>query len=215
MRRKNVTLLASVAMIAACEPALSTVQPASSSSYSCCGSIGLCVTPGLATDALYQRLSSAECDEGFSCMPLDWALGVIVIPASCRTPHDLEGRCLPSCMPELAGKSARFPQGTCEADFLCVPCFDPLTGEDTEACRIEQDPGPEEPARVLAPCCDDGGRCSAPAALASFSEAELRQLGAQADLLQQDSCSDAELCVPCADADCCPAEASEPTTPVM
>ena len=43
-------------------------------------------------------------------------------------------------------------RGTCADAELCVPCYDPRDGRDTQSCRIGED-APREPASGFAPCC--------------------------------------------------------------
>jgi hypothetical protein len=154
MRMKTVTLFACASALSACEPMAAPPTDTSALSTKCCGAIGVCIYEGFLSEQLASRLPSSECEQDSVCTPVEWSFGATGVPSSCRTAGDLEGRCLPSCMPELSAQAGQLQRETCDPDFLCVPCFDPLTGEDTEACRIEADPGPSEPAPTPAPCCD-------------------------------------------------------------
>jgi hypothetical protein len=91
----------------------------------------------------------------------------------------------------VATRSAQLDRDVCDEGSLCVPCFDPLSGESTGACEIEGDM-PADPATTFAGCCDDGtgqslGTC-VPGAL--VPEDQQSMLGA-------DSCAgDGFMCAP-------------------
>jgi hypothetical protein len=80
----------------------------------------------------------------------------------------------------------------CDTGELCVPCYDPLSGESTGSCELEGDEPVEEPPYTFPTCCDDGmnndlGTC-VPGELVSSAERAL--LGA-------DSCTELGfLCAP-------------------
>jgi hypothetical protein len=75
---------------------------------------------------------------------------------SCRAPGNIEGRCLSLCLPEVAEQADRLDQRGCDRNERCVPCYDPLTGADTEACRVGTDEPAEEP-RAYQHCCGGSG----------------------------------------------------------
>ncbi len=103
------------------------------------------------------------------------------IPDTCESVAGAEGRCLSPCLPQVAAQAANLPRSTCSAVELCVPCYDPQTGDPTGACELSCDPGPVEPPVLLPACCEDDGisygTCVPKAAA-----------GAQADRLGPDSC---------------------------
>ena len=133
----------------------------------------------------------APCDADSKCVPDEFiaSLGKHV-PARCNSLADAEGRCLSRCLPDVAIEADRLPQSTCPAHQLCVPCFDPLSGEDTQACSQSCDEGPENPPYVFPPCCSGRGTCVPPESISAQGE-DPSQLG-------QDVCppSPALLCVP-------------------
>jgi hypothetical protein len=139
-----------------------------------------CLVDALVPPAMADQL--AACDGGGSkCVPDELiAAGGNYIPPTCQSVAGAEGRCLSTALPQVAGQATLLPQSTCEADHLCAPCFDPLTGADTGACRISCDPGPASGPTPLPTCCTGRGTC-VPAAAA----------GDKADQLGQDSCPDA------------------------
>ena len=170
--RINLALFASLGAVCACQPFEHYVEPPEPAP-TCCGGAGVCVYGGTFSAESEERLSHAECAEPLVCAPLTWLLDPGAGPESCRTAGDLEGRCLPACLPELAGRQVPLDQQSCEAGYVCAPCFDPATGEDTQACHFDSDPGPadargsareQDSGAPPAPetCCErDAGPCLA------------------------------------------------------
>lgn len=70
---------------------------------------------------------------------------------------DYEGRCVPECL--TRGASSSLTQGTCSSGALCVPCYSPVTGEDTGACRNGSDRPVEPKPQGYAECGDAKGYC--------------------------------------------------------
>jgi hypothetical protein len=154
----------------------------------CCGELGRCVPDELVAEGDRDRLAQLDCaDETRLCVPEPWLGDEPVAAASCRSLGDAEGRCLPACLPDVAGQSDRLPAADCAAQHLCAPCFDPLTGEDTGACRLAGDPGPSEPAATFARCCGELGRCVPDELVAEADRDRLAPL---------DCTAGANLCVP-------------------
>jgi hypothetical protein len=83
----------------------------------------------------------------------------------CNLPGGIEGRCLSTCLPDVAAQADLAPQATCQPNERCIPCCDPFTGEDLGFCGIGCDPGMadgktcEEDAVVYGTCCGDQGAC--------------------------------------------------------
>lgn len=109
----------------------------------------------------------ADCDGSSKCVP-----DILIktngnfIPPTCRSVNNAEGRCLSSCLPDVAAQSALLPVDTCLADERCVPCYDPVTGESTGACEQSCDTGPVEPPVSFVSCCaEEGGGTCLPIAL--------------------------------------------------
>ena len=128
------------------------------------------------------------CDETSVCVPdpIISSMGFYA-PNSCRSVNDSEGRCLSECLPQVASQRDILPQANCGEHERCVPCFDPLEGEETGACRLTCDLGPVEPAKLLDSCCGGLGSCL-PSALVP---------AAQSNQLAVDSCTQANtLCAP-------------------
>jgi len=130
----------------------------------------------------------ADCDANNKCVPdLFIETGGDFLLASCRSASDAEGRCLSTCLPSVQAQLALLPQDTCAASERCVPCYDPTSGDETGACSLACDPGPQEPPVTLTKCCGGIGSCVP----ASLVPAE------QQSLLGQDTCADPNtLCAP-------------------
>jgi hypothetical protein len=175
-------------LAAACErydvPSRSDALP------SCCEGAGVCVPAALAPAGMSQRLGADSCDEGALCAPRAFLEDPGATPARCQAAGELEGRCLPSCLPAVAERGEQLTRRDCDRDQRCVPCFDPSTGEDTGACRTGDDQ-PSDPPRTFERCCGSMG-----AELGTCLPLELLN-AEQADALPVDSCSGPETrCAP-------------------
>jgi hypothetical protein len=91
-------------------------------------------------------------------VPTEWLESDRQPPASCRAPGDIEGRCLMSCLPDVAKRKDDLRQSTCGNEQLCVPCYDPLTGNATSACNVNGD-APKEAPKRYGSCCSNTGTC--------------------------------------------------------
>lgn len=182
-------LLLSLISLTACEgldppPDLSGVFAA------CCDEVGTCVPSALVATELGARLARAECGPALVCAPRRWVEDLAAVALTCRSAGDLEGRCLPACLPDVESRARSLTQAGCEAGHLCVPCFDPLSGEDTQACRLGED-APVEPPRRFARCCAERGEPLGTCLPLSLLGEE------QAASLPVESCPDTETrCVP-------------------
>ena len=95
-----------------------------------------------------------------------------------------------TCLPDVAGLIGRLQQRSCGSSELCVPCFDPVSGRATDACRVGTDE-PREPPRIFERCCGSGEDAGGVCVSTDWLSAE------QAAALQADTCSDGtSLCVP-------------------
>ena len=128
----------------------------------------------------------ADCDALSKCVPKTLAeqAGRALL-TKCKSLVGAEGRCLSSCVPQVALQSAQLPKDVCTGTDLCAPCFDPRTGEETGACSQGCDKGPTEPPKTFPSCCGDRGLCVPPALAAD-----------QAKNLVRDTCDSASLCSP-------------------
>jgi hypothetical protein len=128
----------------------------------------------------------ADCNATDKCVPVTLAsqAGRQILP-KCVSLNGAEGRCLSSCVPQVREQAAQLPRSTCSGSDLCVPCFDPRTGEDTTACSQGCDMGPTEPPKPFPKCCSNRGLCVPPSLAAD-----------QAANLARDSCAAGNLCAP-------------------
>jgi len=157
----------------------------------CCGAQGACVPTGMLREDEKSSLSADTCaqDSGAAlCVPSTWISDPGTPAATCRAFGEMEGRCLPACLPDVVARSSSLHQDGCADEQLCVPCFDPVSGEGTGACNIGSDPGPQEQAKLFDKCCGDQGSC---VPTSSIDDEDRTQLVA-------DSCGDASehMCVP-------------------
>jgi len=121
----------------------------------------------------------ADCDAMSKCVPDDFLKTQgNFIPPTCTSIAGNEGRCLSECLPDVAAQSALLPQDTCPEFQRCVPCFNPITSEETGSCTLSCDPGPMSEPMPLPTCCDGIGTC-VPKALVPPE---------QADSLPPDTC---------------------------
>lgn len=157
-----------------------------------CGPVGGAHCLGASLVPAAERAMLATCPGGY-CVPDPFiASGGNFVPATCRSVGGAEGRCLHESLPAVAKQKDALPGASCGTFERCVPCFDPLDGKDTGACRVSCDPGPVEPPRLFKSCCalphatTTQGRCIpttqiAPADRSSLSPKE---------------CGEESLCVP-------------------
>jgi hypothetical protein len=154
----------------------------------CCGDVGACVPTEAISSDDRGRLNRDSCKSSDTmCVPRAWIALDRKPPAQCRSYGNAEGRCLERCLPDVAKRSEHLRQDKCDNTELCVPCFDPLTGEDTGACSIGGDPGPKDDPLLFGTCCGDRGRCVPTDAVDKSARGELNDKGCEGE---------ASLCVP-------------------
>ncbi len=145
-----------------------------------------CLARGLVSAEQAEQL--ADCDAETECVPdlLIVTLGQFLLD-SCRSLAGAEGRCLSTCIPQVAAQLDALPRDVCDEGERCTPCFDPITGEETGACGQSCDPGAVEPPVTFPACCGELGVCVPDALVAEGERA----------VLSADSCEgDGVLCAP-------------------
>ena len=157
----------------------------------CCDGRAVCVPEAIVSADERALLGRGGCEAEHLCTPKDLAADAAAVPATCESLAGAEGRCLSTCLSDIAAQSDRLPQDSCPDDYLCAPCFDPTTGDETGACSVGADPGPVEEPVVFAGCCDGGEGVD----LGSCVPDELVP-EEQRELLGPDTCSEGELCAP-------------------
>jgi hypothetical protein len=152
-----------------------------------CGADAHCVDPALVTDPA-QSSRLGKCSDGVKlCVPdVFIKTGGKFTAATCKSVGGAEGRCLSRVLPDVKAQDALLPQDTCTANEKCTPCYDPITGKETGACRLSCDTGPTKPAVTFPQCCDSRAHCVPTSAIPD----------AQEDNLDDDSCATGNLCVP-------------------
>lgn len=125
--------------------------------------------------------------EGYCVPAAIIATGGKFTPTPCTSVGGSEGRCMSTCIPQVAEQANDLPTDICAAGEKCTPCCEPFTGQSTGACTQECDPGPADPiCKVLfTPCCDSiEGHCIAPEQVPDDKEGNLEK------------CDNGFLCVP-------------------
>jgi hypothetical protein len=151
----------------------------------CCDGLGACVPSELVSPEQAGQLGVDSCTgDGVLCAPRELA-DPSFQPEQCDSVGGAEGRCLPECLPDIGAQSGVLPQAMCPDGHLCAPCYDPTTGEDTQACRINGD-APVNPPFAFPECCGSLGLC-VPAELVPEE---------QRQHLDDNGCSSGELCAP-------------------
>jgi hypothetical protein len=125
-----------------------------------------------------------------ACVPSAWIEEPEVKLQVCRSLGTYEGRCLPTCLPDVRARAANLDRDLCIEGELCVPCFDPAGGETTGVCSVGADQ-PRTEATMFSSCCNAAGSCVPQTVLTqSLTQSELDRLG-------QDTCEQAsDRCVP-------------------
>ncbi len=153
-----------------------------------CGADAHCVDAVLAGD---QAAQLAKCEDGVKvCVPDAFLkTGGKFTAATCTSAGGAEGRCLNTVIPQVAAQAALLPQDICAASEKCTPCYSPLDGTETGACRLSCDAGPTKPAVTFASCCDGRAKCVPATSIPDDQE----------DQLSEQECQDTaagSLCVP-------------------
>ncbi len=158
----------------------------------CCGGVGDCVPKTYVAASTAAELGADTCTgTSLVCAPTA-LLDPSAKPASCTAPGNLEARCLPSCMPKVAAAASTLLEETCAANELCVPCYDPVTGVDSGACKFNGDK--PAGAKTLYPTC-----CPYPATNGAARGTCVPTVligSTEASTLPQDSCGAGSLCMP-------------------
>jgi hypothetical protein len=155
-----------------------------------CGMGGAhCISSALVPAAMQSQL--AACPTGLCAPDVFIASGGQFIPPSCDSLDGAEGRCLNVVIPQVAAEQAQLTQSTCAAYERCVPCYSPLDGTETGACKLSCDPGATKPKVLFQDCCDQHGTTAGKCVPSEvIPQSEQQNLG-------NDVCSQgSDLCVP-------------------
>jgi hypothetical protein len=153
-----------------------------------CGADAHCLDAALVADpAEASRLGVCPTDGTKLCVPdVFLRTGGKFTPATCSSVNAAEGRCLSLVLPAVAAQASLLPQDTCAASERCAPCFDPISGDPTGACSLSCDTGPTTQPTQLDTCCHARAHCVPKTSIPTAEQSNL----------DNDSCDDADLCVP-------------------
>jgi hypothetical protein len=77
----------------------------------------------------------AKCPDGTFCTPDDYiATQGKFLVKTCTSLEGAEGRCISTCIPQVAKQIDQLPKDVCMDSERCAPCFNPIDGSDTHAC---------------------------------------------------------------------------------
>jgi hypothetical protein len=112
------------------------------------------IPPGTDTTLL------GTCPDGSFCTPDDYiATYGEFLTKGCQSVDGAEGRCISTCIPQVEDRLTQLPQRDCAQSERCAPCYDPIDGRDTGACRQGCDTGPTQPAYTFTSCGSGEGLC--------------------------------------------------------
>jgi hypothetical protein len=116
-----------------------------------------------------QRTLLATCDDTNTCVPEAYAVtGGEFLAKTCTSleyapGQPAEGRCISTCVPQVAEQLDRLPADTCSASERCAPCWEPIDGALTGACGMSCDTWTAGTPQVFASCGGGLGVCVPPA----------------------------------------------------
>ena len=120
-----------------------------------CGSGLRCVPSSLVPASSAAMLKT--CAKGLCAPEKSIAAGGQYLPKTCKALAGAEGRCLNANIPMLAAQKAQLTQDACDSNELCAPCFNPIDGKDTGACKSVSCDAPKQPAKAFTACCNSQG----------------------------------------------------------
>jgi hypothetical protein len=126
------------------------------------------------------KFAAADCGDGMRCVPSalvpassaamlkacatglcapekSIAAGGQYVPATCKALAGAEGRCLNRNIPQVDAQKAQLTKDVCDASELCTPCFNPIDGKETGACKTASCDAPKQPAKTFTACCSSQG----------------------------------------------------------
>jgi hypothetical protein len=97
----------------------------------------------------------ASCDNGNGLCAPDPIIAAngLWVPKSCTSVAGAEGRCLSTCLPDVAAQTL-LPQSSCAAGERCVPCYNPVANDPTAptgACSLACDKPTKPPVILMCP----------------------------------------------------------------
>jgi len=124
------------------------------STLTACGDGAHCVQTSLVPATMASQLAACPSPSGTLCAPDVFIVSAgNYIPKTCASLDGAEGRCLNVVIPQVKAQASMLTQDVCAAYEKCVPCYSPVDGSDTGACKQSCDPGPTKPKVVFQDCC--------------------------------------------------------------
>jgi hypothetical protein len=158
--------------------------------FPACGDGARCVPENLVPANAAALLK--KCSGGVCAPEKSIAAGGQYLPKTCKSIANAEGRCVNVNIPAVEAQKASLPQDNCDANERCTPCFSPLDGKETGACKTVTCDSPKQPAVQFKTCCQGkgtGGKCVPKTMVPAAQQSKLRD--------DEDACEKGtELCAP-------------------
>lgn len=129
------------------------------SKFPACGDGARCVPSSLVPAASAAMLKT--CPTGLCAPEKSIAAGGQYVPKACAAVAGAEGRCLNVNIPQIEAQKAQLTRDVCDTSELCAPCFNPLDGKETGACKSVSCDAPKQPAKTFTACCKSQGTARA------------------------------------------------------
>jgi hypothetical protein len=163
-------------------------------SFDSCGDGARCVVDTLIPEgarAMLKKCSTAKAPSGLCAPEKSIAAGGQYLPKTCKSIASAEGRCLNVNIPAVESQKASLPQDLCDANERCTPCYSPIDGKETGACKSVTCDSPKQAAVLFKGCCEKDNTLKGKCVPKSMIPA------AQQEKLDDDDCvKDQELCAP-------------------
>lgn len=125
------------------------------STFPSCGDGARCVPTSLVPASAAALLKT--CPTGLCAPEKSIAAGGQYLPKTCKAIGGGEGRCTNVNIPAVEAQKSMLARDVCDANELCAPCFSPLDGKETGACRTVSCDAPKDPAKTFTGCCTSQG----------------------------------------------------------
>lgn len=119
-----------------------------------CGSGMRCVPANLLPSPDLVK-SLKTCAQGVCAPEKSIAAAGNYVPKTCTSVAGAEGRCINENVPQVAAQKSMLPRDTCDPNEYCTPCYSPLDGTDTGACKTAKCDAAKQPAKTFTGCCVD------------------------------------------------------------
>lgn len=123
--------------------------------FPACGDGARCVPASLVPAESAAMLKA--CATGLCAPEKSIAAGGQYLPKTCKAVAGAEGRCLNVNIPQVDAQKAQLTRDVCDTGELCTPCFNPIDGKATGACKSVSCDAPKQPAKTFTACCNSQG----------------------------------------------------------